>query len=359
MKVRRQEGEARINRNEFPVVFDGHNDVLDRLGRPDGGGPDAFFERGEGGHLDLPRAQEGGFGGGVFAVWIPSPKDTTPRRTPRGLPPALDEAHALRRSMGAIATLFKIEDRSDGKFRVVRTAAELQRCLDEGVMPAVLHLEGADAIDTDLDALHVLYRAGLRSLGLVWGRPNAFAEGVAVHFQRSPDTGPGLTRAGKELVRACNELRIVIDVSHLNERGFWNVAELTDAPLVASHSNAYALCASTRNLTDQQLDAIAASDGMVGLNFAVNFLREDAARDANTPLEVMVRQIDYLVEKVGIDRVGFGSDFDGVLISQEIGDVSGLPKLMSALEDRGYNEEALRKLAHENWLRALRKTWGE
>ena len=350
-----------MGRNAFPVVFDGHNDVLLRLGGPDGGGPSAFFERNDQGHLDLPRAREGGFGGGFFAVWIPSPREQTlePTRTPRGLPPALDAAYALRHSMAATAMLFRIEDRSDGKFRVVRTAAELQRCLDEEVMAAVLHLEGADAIDTDLDTLNVLYRAGLRSLGLVWGRPNAFAEGVAVHFQRSPDTGPGLTEAGRELVRACNNLRIMIDVSHLNERGFWDVAALTDAPIIASHSNAYALCASTRNLTDPQLDAIAASDGMIGLNFAVNFLREDATRDASTPLEVMVRQIDYLVERVGIDRVGFGSDFDGVLISREIGDVSGLPRLMSALRDRGYDDQALRKLAHENWVRVLRKTWGE
>jgi membrane dipeptidase len=346
-----------VGRNVFPVVFDGHNDVLLRLGGRDGGCPGAFFERGEKGHLDLPRAREGGFGGGFFAVWIPSPK--TSKRTPRGLPPALDVAHALRRTMADTATLFRIEDRSEGKFRVVRTVDDIQWCLDTEVMAAVLHMEGADAIDTDLDALHVLHRAGLRSLGLVWGRPNAFAEGVAVHFQRSPDTGPGLTEAGIELVRACNELRIMVDVSHLNEQGFWDVAGLTDAPLIATHSNAYALCESTRNLTDPQLDAIAASDGMVGLNFAVNFLREDAARDANTPLETMVRHVDYLVERVGIDRVGFGSDFDGVLISQEIGDVSGLPKLMAALRERGYDHQALRKLAHENWLRVLRKTWGE
>ena len=224
-------------------------------------------------------------------------------------------------------------------------------------MAAVLHLEGADAIDTDLDALYVLHRAGLRSLGLVWGRPNAFAEGVAVHFRRSPDTGPGLTEAGRRLVRACNELRVAIDLSHLNERGFWDVAALTDAPLVATHSNAYALCPSSRNLTDQQLDAISASGGMVGLNFAVNFLREDAVREADTPLEVMVSHTDYLVERVGIDCVGFGSDFGGVMIPQEMGDVSGLPKLMSALVERGYDERALRKLAHENWIRVLRKIW--
>lgn len=348
-----------MDRTAFPIVFDGHNDVLVRLGRPDGGGPDAFLERGDGGHLDLPRAREGGFGGGLFAVWIPTPQEQMLGRAPGTLPPALDTAYALRRSMAATAMLFEIEDRSDGMFRIVRTAAELQRCLDGGVMPAVLHFEGADAIDTDLDTLHVLYQAGLRSLGLVWGRPNAFAEGVAVHFQRSPDTGPGLTEAGRNLVRACNKLRIMIDLSHLNERGFWDVAALTDAPLVASHSNAYALCASTRNLMDPQLDAIAASDGMVGLNFAVNFLREDAIRDASTALEVMVRHIDYLVERVGIDGVGFGSDFDGVLIPQEIGDVSGLPRLMSALRDRGYDDQSLRQLAHENWVRVLRKTWGE
>jgi membrane dipeptidase len=347
-----------MSRNAFPIVFDGHNDVLLRLGEPDGGGPGAFFERNEEGHLDLPRAREGGFGGGFFAVWIPSPKEQPGERTPNGLPPALDAAYAMRRSMAAVATLFKIEDRSVREFRIVRSASELQRCLDDEVMPAVLHLEGADAIDTDLDALHVLYRAGLRSLGLVWGRPNAFAEGVAVHYRRSPDTGPGLTEAGRRLVRACNELRVAIDVSHLNERGFWDVAELTNAPLVATHSNAYALCPSTRNLTDPQLDAIAASGGMVGLNFAVNFLREDAARNADTPLEVMVRHVDYLVERVGIDCVGFGSDFDGVLISKEIGDVSGLPRLMSALDKRGYDGPALRKLAHENWVRVLREIWG-
>jgi membrane dipeptidase len=347
-----------MSRNAFPIVFDGHNDVLLRLGEPDGGGPGAFFERNEEGHLDLPRAREGGFGGGFFAVWIPSPKEQPGERTPNGLPPALDAAYAMRRSMAAVATLFKIEDRSVREFRIVRSASELQRCLDDEVMPAVLHLEGADAIDTDLDALHVLYRAGLRSLGLVWGRPNAFAEGVAVHYRRSPDTGPGLTEAGRRLVRACNELRVAIDVSHLNERGFWDVAELTNVPLVATHSNAYALCPSTRNLTDPQLDAIAASGGMVGLNFAVNFLREDAARNADTPLEVMVRHVDYLVERVGIDCVGFGSDFDGVLISKEIGDVSGLPRLMSALDKRGYDGPALRKLAHENWVRVLREIWG-
>ena len=182
----------------------------------------------------------------MFAVWIPHLESRSPNPRPEHSERAPTRTrHRVRVAPldGRYCNAFRIEDRSNGNFRIVRTVAELQECLDDEVMAAVLHWEGADAIDTDLDTLRVLYRAGLRSLGLVWGRPNAFAEGVAVHFRRSPDTGPGLTDAGRELVRACND-RIMIDVSHLNERGFWDVAALTDAPLVASHSNAYALCPS-------------------------------------------------------------------------------------------------------------------
>ncbi|WP_273845732.1 dipeptidase [Rubrobacter calidifluminis] len=327
-------------------MFDGHNDVLERLD-----GPAGFFERREEGHLDLPRAREGGFGGGMFAVWVPPPEGKAAHET-------LDPSYALRHSLSAAATLFRIEKLSEGQVRIVRSAAEIRSCINEGILAAVLHMEGADAIDTDLDALHVLHRAGLRSLGIVWSRPNAFAEGVRVRFGSTPDTGAGLTEAGRRLVRTCNELGIVIDVSHLNERGFWDVAELSEAPLVATHSNAHAICPSPRNLTDAQLEAIAASDGMVGLNFGVHFLREDGSEDTDTPIEVMVRHIDHLVEHLGMERVGFGSDFDGIRIPDAIGDVRGLPRLMQALREHGYGEEDLKKIAHENWLRVLRKTWG-
>jgi len=148
----------------------------------------------------------------------------------------------------------------------------------------------------------------------------------------------------------------MLDLSHLNEQGFWDVVKLSDAPLVATHSNVHALCPSTRNLTDKQLDAIKESDGMVGLNFGVSMLREDGQNDADTPLETMVRHIDYLAERLGIDRVGFGSDFDGTRIPQVICDVTGLPKLVAALAEHGYDDGALRKITHENWIRVLRKT---
>jgi len=351
--------------NPLPI-FDGHNDVLLALYERDRGEGVTFFDRSEKGHLDLPRARAGGFGGGFFAVYIPAdPSESKPARTElpstgmfeMPLPPPLGLAYAQRTAFAMAALLFRAEAASDGQLKVVRTADELAACLRDGVLATILHFEGAEAIDPELNALEVFYQAGLRSLGLVWSRPTAFGHGVPVAFPHSPDTGPGLTDAGKQLVRACNRLGIMIDLSHLNEQGFWDVAKLSDAPLVATHSNAHALCASSRNLTDKQLDAIKESDGMVGLNFAVCFLREDGANDADTPIDVMVRQIDYLAERVGIDRVGFGSDFDGAKIPRELGDAAGMPKLIAALRAHGFDDAALRKIAHENWLRVLRKTW--
>jgi membrane dipeptidase len=351
--------------NRLPI-FDGHNDTLLSLYTGERGEGATFFERSEKGHIDLPRAREGGFGGGFFAVYIPPTEkpeheDRSKYATEDGfavpLPPPLERPYAQRVAIAISASLFRIEAASGGQLKVVRTADELAACLRDGVIAAILHFEGAEAIDPELNALEVFYQAGLRSIGPVWSRPTAFGHGVPFAFPGSPDTGPGLTDAGRELVRACNRLGIMLDLSHLNEQGFWDVAHLSDAPLVATHSNAHALCRATRNLTDKQLDAIKESDGMVGLNFHVGFLREDGADDADTPLDVMVRQIDYLVERLGLDRVGLGSDFDGATMPLEIGDVSGLPKLVAALRAGGYDDAALRKLAHENWVRVLRKTW--
>ncbi len=349
-------------------VFDGHNDTLLNLLLRRRGQGRSFFERSETGHLDLPRALEGGFGGGLFACFAPpNPKsgwdeESALRITNEGYEvagsPPLDPDYARGFADAMTKLLFRLEAESGDRLKVVRTTKEIEGCLTDGALAAILHFEGAENLGTEPGALEEFYDLGLRSLGLVWSRPNAYASGVPFRFPGSPDTGPGLTDAGKELVRECNRLGVLIDLSHLNERGFWDVAALSEAPLVATHSNAHALCPTPRNLTDRQLDAIRDSDGMVGVNFAVAFLRDDGRDDANTPLETVVRHVDHLVGKVGIDRVGFGSDFDGARVPKAIGDVSGLPKLLAVLEEHGYGEGELRKLAHENWLRVLRKTWG-
>jgi membrane dipeptidase len=149
----------------------------------------------------------------------------------------------------------------------------------------------------------------------------------------------------------------MIDVSHLNEQGFWDVAKLSSAPLVATHACAHAICPSTRNLTDRQLDAIRESDGIVGVNFSVSDVRPDARRNEDTPLHLLMRHFHYLVDRIGIDRVAIGSDFDGATIPVAIKDASGLPNLIEALRGSGFDDSAIRRISLENWMRVFRLTW--
>jgi microsomal dipeptidase-like Zn-dependent dipeptidase len=228
---------------------------------------------------------------------------------------------------------------------------------EPGRVTAVMHLEGAEPLATDLSDLNAWYERGLRSLGIVWSRPNAFAEGVPFRFPSSPDTGRGLTPAGRRLVRACNWAGIMIDVSHLNEAGFWDVARASNAPLVASHSNAHWLCPSSRNLTDEQLDAIGASDGLVGINFANAFLRPDGRPDGDTPLELIVAHVAHVARRIGVEHVAFGSDFEGATIPDALGGVAGLPRLVDTLREHGFGEDDVAAVTHGNWLRVLDRTW--
>lgn len=345
-------------------IFDGHNDALLRLRNHGDESPESFVGGVERGHLDLPRAKAGGFAGGIFACFTPSPKDRqkilrTPSGYEEGFPPTPDQADALTTTLALAADLFRIEALSGGAFKVARSAAQIETCIETGIIAGTLHIEGAEAIDTEFHALEVLHQAGLRSIGPVWSRPNAFGAGVPFKFPSGPDIGPGLTDAGKALIRACNRLGIMIDLSHLNEKGFWDVQALSDAPLVASHSNAHAICPVSRNLTDRQLHAIRESGGLVGLNYAVCFLREDGENNAGTPIETMLRHLDYLIEHVGEDGVGLGSDFDGATIPKAIGTAAGLPRLVEAMRAHGYGEPLVEKIAYRNWLRVLAASWGE
>ncbi len=348
--------------------FDGHNDALLRLFKHKGPGAARAFLDGVGkGQLDLPMAVQGGFAGGMFAIFVPSPKNqvTSADNAPpvsgtapgAPMPPPLDltTAQAAVTSMASI--LFRIEREANGRVRICRTVEDIRQCIDTGVLAAVLHIEGAEAIDPEFENLDVLHQAGLRSLGPVWSRPNAFGHGVPFRCPSSPDTGPGLTDLGKELVRACNRLNILIDLSHLNERGFWDVAELSNAPLVATHSNAHALCPHSRNLTDRQLKSIGETNGMAGVNFAVSFLRADGRQDSDTPLELVIDHVEHLLKHAGEDNVGFGSDFDGAMIPKKLGNAAGLPALVEIMRARGYGEPLIEKLCYRNWLRVLERTW--
>src|SRR4051812_14478933 len=350
--------------------FDGHNDALLRLFKRDGADAPRAFIDGEGkGQLDLPMAVQGGFAGGLFAIFVPSPKASSPKAAPAeeatpaldtaaGAPvPPLDLATAQAAVSSMASILIRIEREANGRVRICRTAEDIRHCMKARVLAAVLHIEGAEAIDPEFQTLDVLHQAGLRSLGPVWSRPNVFGHGVPFRCPSSPDTGPGLTDLGKDLIRACNRLKILVDLSHLNERGFWDVAEISDAPLVATHSNAHALSPHSRNLTDRQLTAIGESNGMVGVNFAVSFLRADGHQDRDTPIELIVDHVEHMLEQVGEDGVGFGSDFDGAMIPKGLGNAAGLPVLVEVMRARGYGQPLIEKLCFRNWLRVLERTW--
>ncbi len=355
-------------RNKRPIL-DGHNDTLQAFYLPNQT-QRSFFEKTGIGHIDLPRAKIGGLGGGFFSIFVPPPPpatmehmepregiDQNHRANVDGVMKPVKFSYAHEMTKKGIEALFDLEAKSEGRLKVVRTMKELQSALEEDRLAAIMHFEGAEAIEPGLDSLDGFYAKGLRSIGIVWSRPNVFGHGVDLRVQGTPDQGPGLTQAGKELVKACNRLGILIDLSHLNEKGFWDVEKISLAPLVATHSCVHALSPSPRNLTDKQLDAIKVSGGVVGINFSVRFIRRDGEKIPETPLNELVRHFQYVAERIGVDHVAIGSDFDGTTILNEIGDVTGLPRLMEALHKSGFAEEALTGIPFKNWLRVLSATW--
>jgi membrane dipeptidase len=338
-------------------VFDGHNDALTREAADD------LAERSDQGHLDLPRMREGGMRGGIFAIFTPSPGEPSRQISFQAkgsysepLAQPIPHADALAHAERIAERLLDLERR--GELVVGRSMSDLDAAQDGESPPvAVMHLEGAEAIDGDLETLSRWYERGLRSLGPVWSRSNAFAHGVPFAFPSSPDTGPGLTEHGKALVAACSESGILVDLSHLNEAGFWDIAKLEPGPLVASHSGAHAICPASRNLTDSQLDAIAASEGLVGIVFATPFLRPDFADDPDTPLKLIVDHARHVADRIGAEHVALGSDFDGATIPAELGDVGGLQRLVEQLRADGFDRAAIEAICWRNWRRVLAAWW--
>ncbi|HVA31571.1 MAG TPA: dipeptidase [Gaiellaceae bacterium] len=335
----------------IPVV-DGHNDALLRAWRSG----ESLRERSEDGHLDLPRMREGGIAAGFFAIFVPEddyagdPRAAVVPTDDGWEVPFADEV-TFERASSVAHELAAIAERD---LTLVRTVAELERCLDGGEPGAILHLEGAEPIEPGLGNLDDWIERGVRSIGIVWSRPNAFACGVPFHYPGTPNAGPGLTDAGRELVRACNERGVLLDLAHLNERGFFDVAELSEAPLVVSHAAAHALAPMPRSVTDAELDAIADSGGLIGVVFDTVMTRSDGELVFDTALDVIAGHIDYVAERIGLDHVALGSDFDGCYPPAALDDASKVQALLDVL---GWSDDELAQLAHGNWLRVLRATW--
>ena len=341
----------------MPVaIFDGHNDVLIA---PD---HDHFVGGRGGGHLDLPRMQTAGMRGGIFAIFTPPPADVN--RDPHALPvpgpelgPRVSHEHAAAFSTAAAGRLHAWE--RAGALRIAREISDLDASLAGAAPPAaVLSLEGAEAIDPALESLEHWYACGLRAVGPVWSRPNAFGTGAPIYGPRDPDDGPGLTDGGKSLVGECSRLGIMVDLSHMNRTCFWDTARLEPGPLVASHSGAYSLSPSARNLTDDQIDEIGATNGLIGIVFGSLFVRPDCQPDPDTKLEQIAAHARYVADRIGVTHVALGSDFDGTIVPDSLGDVAGLPRLLAALADTGFTANEIEMIASTNWRRVLAAWWG-
>ncbi len=305
------------------VVVDLHCDVLLDLQA----GHRTLARRSSRGHVDLPRLREGGVDVQVFAAFV-ADRASGPARA-RAL---IDTFHAAMRANAAQITH-------------VTTLAEIERAQRSAKIAAVLSIENGDALGGDLRALDAMYRRGVRMLGLTWNHSNALGDGA--HARQHG----GLTQLGRAVIRRMDELGMVVDVSHLSEAAFWDAARVARAPFIASHSNAAAIYRHPRNLTNEQLRAVAKRGGVVGVNFYPGFL---GAGTLNRVLD----HIDHMVKVMGVDHVALGSDYDGVpQTTAGLQDVSKLPNLTAGLQRRGYTTEHSHKILGGNALRVFRQVW--
>ncbi len=234
--------------------------------------------------------------------------------------------------------------------RIVRKAADIDAAKAEGKLAAVLAIENSEAVERSLNILRSLYLLGVRSIGLTHN-PNTWAS----TGNDEGETGGGLTRFGVQLVKEMNKLGMLVDVSHISERGFWDVLDTSDKPIIASHSNCKMLCSHPRNLTNEQLKAIASNGGVVGITFVPGFITDDGWKKS-PPFAQLLNHIEYAIDVAGIDHVGIGSDFDGG--GDLLKDATEYPKITAGLRERGYSDEAIQKVLGGNHLRAFKAACG-
>ncbi|MDQ7857948.1 MAG: dipeptidase [Armatimonadota bacterium] len=308
-----------------PVVVDLHCDTLLDIQS----GTRRLAERSARGHVDLPRLREGGVGVQVFAAYV------APRLAPRGPQRARELIEAFRASVEA----------SPEAVVHATTVASIEEACGAGKVAAVLSVENGDALGGRLEALDDLYRQGVRMLGLTWNPSNPLGDGVLGRQHG------GLTDLGRAVVRRMEELGMVIDASHLSEASFWDLMDVARGPVVASHSNAWALHPHPRNLTDAQLRAIAQRGGVVGVNFYPGFL-------GAASLDRVLDHIEYMATVMGADHVALGSDYDGIPQAPAgLEDASKLPNLSAGLRARGHAPEHIHKILGGNALRVFRQVW--
>jgi len=287
------------------------------------------------GHLDLPRMVEGGVNCQVFAVCV-SP---------------LYRSAPLKRALQMIDTFYSEIEKNADKIVLCTSFDDIKKTCEAGKVAALLSIEGGEPLEGDIGVLRILYRLGVRILTLTHNSRNKLGDGCGEDGSQG-----GLTMFGTQVIEEMNRLGMIVDVSHLNETGFWDVIKISKSPVIASHSNARALCDHVRNLTDDQIEALARTGGVVGVTFVRDFLNKDVEKAS--VIDVL-NHIDYIVDLVGVNHVGIGSDYDGIENPPTgLEDVTNVLNITRGLVSRGYSDEEIEKIIGGNFLRVFRDLLG-
>lgn len=285
------------------------------------------------GHVDIPRLIEGGVDCQVFAI---------------GAARVIFPPRAVKTALQMIDIFYRECEKNKEKITPVYSYKDILKAYTEGKIAALLAVEGGEVIGGDVGVLRMLHRLGVRILSLVYHR-SELADGASQNR-----TNGGLTTLGVEVAEEIQRLGIVADVSHLNDAGFWDLVKIVKKPMIASHSSCRALCNHPRNLTDEQIEAMADEGGVIGVNFAPSFIHPVKATVGR-----VVDHIDHIVDLVGVDHVGLGSDFDGIRSTPEgLEDVTCMPNVTKVLVERGYSPDEVKKILGENHLRVFKQVMG-
>ena len=259
----------------------------------------------------------------------------------------------------AIEYYYKQLDLNKDTIRPVYKYSDIENNVKNNYINAMLTLEETSIIDNDINNLKKFYDLGVRMTTLTWNYPNGIGYpnvDLSIEHKDNPtynfNIKDGLTDFGKDVVRKCNDLGIIVDVSHLSDKGFYDVVEVSSYPIVASHSNARSVCRAGRNLTDDMIKTLAAKGGVMGLNYCSSFISEED--DNFTSIENMVKHINHIVKVGGIDCIGLGSDFDGINNKLEIIDASGMNLLYKELK-KYYSDDDIEKIFYKNVLRVYKE----
>jgi len=328
------------------------------------------------GHVDLPRLRDGGVNAPFFALWVPT---------------YYKGSEAVRRTLDLRDAMQALFDAHPEQIALALTAADIERITKSGRIAAILTIEGGHQIADSLGVLRMYYRLGIRSMTLTHLRNTDWADSST-----DQPVHNGLTDFGRDVVREMNRLGMLVDVSHVSDKTFYDALAVSTKPVMATHSSCRAISDIPRNLTDDMLRALAKNGGVVGINFGEGFLnpqdaellkaavasiayeepsltgaeldayaakeyhRDIAGKPSNATLDDAVAHIEHVIEVAGIDHVGIGSDFDGISsVPKGLEDISRMPALRSALRNKGYTDEQVRKIFGGNTLRVLRQVCGK